>query len=75
MGIHSPFAIKKLEDMLKERLDKLQTAMRGSKVNSEKKLMHNFPDDYRDVDATVVRVAADDFATVLKEIKAVLGKR
>lgn len=75
MGIHSPFAIKKLEDLLKERSDKLLAAMRGTEVPSELKLVHNYPDDYRQVDPTVVRVAADDFATILKEIKAVLGKR
>lgn len=75
MGIHSPFAIKKLEDLLKERSDKLLAAMRGTAVPSELKLVHNYPDDYRQVDPSAVRVAADDFATVLKEIKAVLGKR
>lgn len=75
MGIHSPFAIKKLEDLLKERSDKLVAAMHGTEVPSELKLVHNYPDDYRKVDSTAVRVAADDFATILKEIKAVLGKR
>jgi hypothetical protein len=39
------------------------------------KSMNNYPETHRVVDPSEIRIAVDDFATILKEIKLTLGKK
>jgi hypothetical protein len=75
MGTHSSSSIDRLEKQIQERYEKLVVAMQGREVSKEemRMLQHNLP--HRWVTAGDVRIAVDDFATILKEIKASLGKR
>ena len=49
--------------------------MTGRAVQADEIHMHNYPDTHRYVSASNVRIAVDDFATILKEIKTTLGKQ
>lgn len=75
MGIHSLASIDKLEKQLQERHEKLVAAMKGLEISKDemRMLQHTLP--HRRVNAGDVRIAVDDFVTILKEIKTSLGKR
>jgi hypothetical protein len=75
MGIHSLSSIDKLEKQLQERHEKLVATMKGLEISKDemRMLQHTLP--HRRVNAADVRVALDDFATIIKEIRASLGKR
>ena len=75
MASHSKAKIQKLQDALQERLDRLLKAMRGTDIGSEEQRMHGLPGPHASVRSDDVRIAVDDFQTILKEIKASLGKR
>lgn len=75
MGIYSLALIDKFESQLQERFEKLVVTMKGIEIgqNEMRTLQYTLP--HRRVNAADIRVAVDDFATILKEIKASLGKR
>jgi hypothetical protein len=75
MASHSQALIKKLEGKLKERYDNLVSCMGGRPVDETEIRAFNVPNDHRHVSSADVRIAIDDFSTILKEIKATLGKR
>lgn len=60
---------------LQERHEKLLKAMKGRAVQADEIHMHSYPETHRFVTASDVRIAVDDFATILKEIKGTLGKQ
>jgi len=68
MGTHAKVKISRLESQLQERMDKLLIAIRGSESNSSEETDYE-PLKKMYVDASSVRVAVDDFQTILKEIK------
>lgn len=74
MAIHSENSVNKLTSRLKERYDLLITAMIGRPINPDQAFRTNLPETHRMVAADDVRIAVDDFSTILKEIKATLGK-
>lgn len=74
MAIHSDLLVNKLTGKLKERVESLATAMNGSPLNTDEISRSNFPETYRSVAPDDVRMAVDDFATILKEIRTTLGK-
>jgi len=68
MGKQYKSSINNLSSQLDERMDKLKKAMNGKKLNSD----FNSSDDIESfsfVNPSEVRVAVDDFNTILKEIK------
>lgn len=66
--------IEKLEELLRERFEILVAHMQGKEISEEeKRLKHSTVSRF--VNPGDIRVAVDDFATILKEIKASLGKR
>lgn len=70
MSLHTQVKITNLELQLQERMDKLLTAIRGSEPMSFKNDDEDFKTiQKRYVDPSRVRVAVDDFQTILKEIK------
>ena len=75
MGTHSLALIDKLEKQLLERHEKLVAAMQGREVSKDEMRMLQHVHPQRWVNSGDVRVAVDDFATILKEIKSSLGKR
>lgn len=75
MSSHSKAKIQKLEVALQERLDRLLKAMRGSDIGSEEQRMQGFHGPHASVRSDDVRIAVDDFQTILREIKATLGMR
>ncbi|WP_026600520.1 hypothetical protein [Methylomonas sp. 11b] len=74
MAIHSENTVKKLKARLKERYDLLITAMDGRTINPDEAFRTALPETHRVVAPDDVRIAVDDFSTILKEIKATLGK-
>jgi len=72
MGIHSKVTINNLHSQLKERMDKLKKIMEGGEILEHEGRDYPFPDKMRKVNPSEIRVAADDFNTILKEIKRVL---
>ncbi|WP_447896445.1 hypothetical protein [Stenotrophomonas acidaminiphila] len=74
MPYHSTAKIERLEKRLQERFDHLVKVVNGSEV-SPKYLPSHSTGPHRSVFAEDVRIAVDDFSTILKEIKASLGKR
>lgn len=75
MTIHPIEKIKKLEAQLQERFENLVTKMQGRELNTVEAQTYGNPQSLRSVPSEHIRVATDDFATILKEIKAALGKR
>ena len=75
MPNHSTYAVEKLQKQLQERLDRLLVAMSGKEVPESELPLHSLRGPHRWVKSDDVRVAVDDFSTILKEIKASLGKR
>lgn len=75
MPMHSKHTIEKLQNTLQERLDRLLKAIQGTDVTSEEERMHGLHRPHARVRSDDVRIAVDDFQTILKEIKATLGKR
>lgn len=75
MPMHSKQTIEKLQNTLRERLDRLLTAIQGADITSEEERMHELPGPHTKVRSDDVRIAVDDFQTILKEIRATLGKR
>ena len=75
MSIHNIEGIQKLEAQLQERFEKLCKQMLGRELNEGEAKRYGNPKALRNVSSEDVRVATDDFATILKEIKATVGKR
>lgn len=75
MAIHPIEKIEKLEAQLQERFERLVKKMQGRELNTVDAQKHGNPQSLRSVPPEDIRVATDDFATILKEIKATLGKR
>ena len=75
MPIHPTYAVEKLQKQLQERLDRLLVAMHGKEVTESDLQLRSLRSPHRWVRSDDVRVAVDDFSTILKEIKASLGKR
>lgn len=75
MSLHPTRKIEKLRAQLQERLDRLVSAMQGNEVSQSDLPLHSLHEPHRFVRADDVRVAVDDFSTILKETKASLGKR
>lgn len=75
MTIYTIEKIQRLEKQLKERFEKLCKQMLGRELSGSEAARYGNSKDLRDVSSEEVRIATDDFATILKEIKATLGKR
>lgn len=78
MPIIKKTQITGLKGMLQERVARLLAEMDGQEVPEAIASGEGLPGkgrDYRYFSGSDVRVAVDDFATVLREIKATLGKR
>jgi hypothetical protein len=75
MAAHSENAVDKLVKKLQERHEYLVSTMRGRPVKADEIHMNNYPETHRVVDPSEIRIAVDDFATILKEIKLTLGKK
>ncbi len=75
MSIHPFEKIQRLEVQLQERFEKLVKKMQGRDLTEVEAKAYGNPQSLRNVPSEDIRVAADDFATILKEIKATLGKR
>lgn len=75
MAYHSTAKIEKLHKQLQERLDRLVSAMYGKNVAEKDLPLRELKIPHQAVKADDVRIAVDDFSTILKEIKASLGKR
>lgn len=80
MPVHNVKSIKALQAELERRREALTRAMDGRlPVGGERDGVVSMgivydADNARFVDSQAVRLAVDDFATVLREIKRVLGK-
>lgn len=72
MGIHSKQLIANLQSQLDERMDNLKKVMEGRKPQSFEVADYPEPDIYAKVSASNIRIAVDDFSTILREIKRVL---
>lgn len=75
MANHSVGYIEKLDTQLRERFEKLLSAMQGTELDAEDLRMLQLTRPHRRINSGDIRVSVDDFATILKEIKATLGKR
>ena len=75
MSMHSKQAIQKLQNTLQERLDRLLKAIQGTDVTGEEEILNGLHGPHARIRSDDVRIAVDDFQTILKEIKATLGKR
>jgi len=75
MPMHSKHTIQKLQNALQERLDRLLKAVQGTGVTSEEERMHGLHGPHTKIRSDDVRIAVEDFQTILKETKATLGKR
>lgn len=75
MTHHTVGLIEKLEQQLRERFEKLLADMHGREVTKEDMCRGDCKVSHRNIISGDIRVSVDDFATVLKEIKASLGKR
>ena len=75
MANHSVGYVEKLEQQLRERFEKLLFAMQGTELSAEDLRMFQLTYPHRRINSGDTRVAVDDFATILKEIKFSLGKR
>lgn len=72
MEYQSVAKIDRLHTELQQRLERLIQAMQGGEP---KHIPDHLYGPQRLVSGEAVRLAVDDFATVLKEIKASMGKR
>ena len=75
MPPHSKIKIQKLQNALQERLERLLEAMQGTDLSSEEQRLRGFHGPHAIVRSDDVRIAVDDFQTILKEIRSSLGKR
>ncbi len=75
MGHFALGEIEWLEKQLRERFDNLVSRMHGRPMSEADLKMYDLTGERRIVQPGNVRIAVDDFATILKEIKATLGKR
>ena len=75
MPYHSKAKTEKLHNALQERLDRLVTAMYGTDVHEEDAKRGGYHGPQVSVRSDDVRIAVDDFQTILKEIRSSLGKR
>jgi ribosomal protein S6 len=75
MANHSVGYVNTLEQQLRERFDRLLAAMQGTELDAEDLRMRQLTYPHRRINSGDIRVSVDDFATILKEIKASLGKR
>jgi len=72
MKTHSIYKIQKLQTALDERMSSLKKAMEGYEPHPHLVSGHSNPESLRQVNESEIRIAADDFNTILKEIKSVL---
>lgn len=75
MPSHSKNNIQKLQSTLQERFDRLLEVMQGIDISSEDHLQMGLHGPRANIRSDDVRIAVDDFQTILREIKASLGKR
>lgn len=75
MAIQYSSVVEKFEQQLQARYDRLLTAIQGRERTAPTDPASPPQLPQRLVNDSDVRVAVDDFATILKEIKATLGKR
>ncbi len=75
MPYQPKYKIEKLQNLLQQRLDNLFSAMQGSEVSDADHRLSSLTSPHRLIRSDDVRVAVDDFSTILKEVKATLGKR
>lgn len=75
MPCHSKATTQKLHQALQERFDRLVAAMYGTDVSEQDTRMRGLCGPHVSVRSEDVRIGVDDFTTILKEIKASLGKR
>lgn len=75
MAHHSVNFVEKFEQQLRERFEKLLADMQGREITKEEMRMVGYKDSHRSIISGDIRVSVDDFATILKEIKASLGRR
>lgn len=80
MSLERASTIEALQLELKRRMDELQAAMIGRPATKQD-IIHAIPPraspdhtGLQVVSPSAVRLAADDFSTLLKEIKRVLGR-
>ncbi len=72
MGVHSKAKVADLSKQLDERMKKLKQVITGRKLNEYEPMEKHSPENLTSVSASDVRIAVDDFNTILKEIKRVL---
>lgn len=75
MAHHPVSNVEKLENQIKERLEKLLIVMHGKELSEKDMADLNYSIPRRSIDNADIRTSVDDFATILKEIKSTLGKR
>ena len=75
MPYHSKAKVQKLQHALQERFDQLMAAVAGTEASDNDRRMYELTGPHLIVRSDDVRIAVDDFQTILKEIKASLGKR
>lgn len=75
MPHHSKAKVQKLQQALQERFDQLVAAVAGTEASDEDRRMFELTGPHLRVKSDDVRISVDDFQTILKEIKASLGKR
>lgn len=75
MPSHPKSKIQKLQTTLQERFDRLLEVTGGTDLSSEDHRLMGLHGPHAMVRSDDVRIAVDDFQTILKEIKASLGKR
>ena len=67
--------VKKIRRELETRLERLLQVLEGRDLRPEEDDQNGKVTGYRWVDSGDLRVAVDDFATILRETKTSLGKR
>lgn len=74
MAIHSDLRVNGLVQQLQERHEKLVEIVQGRAPTEDERMRHSVPNDHRVVNPSRVRVAVDDYMTMLREVKKLLGK-
>jgi hypothetical protein len=75
MPYHSRPKVQKLQQALQARFDQLMTAVAGSEASEHDLRAFQLTGPHVAVRPSDVRIAVDDFQTILKEVKGTLGKR
>lgn len=74
MAIHYSSKVEKFEKALQARYEGLLAAIRGKEERPVSDPSLPAPSPQRSVNASDVRLAVDDFAAILKEIRVTFGK-